>query len=143
MSLTVNQYTLLYSGLLMIGYLVSRSVMKTVDKNDGSSCPHIAGPITACIFYGIAFIMLSIMTWKAFTQNLSKITLGFSVVLLLLTFGCFVAYIPFIVELQKGSSTECLKPANKEAIEYMELFIIGFLSIFLITSPFNVPVLSV
>lgn len=143
MSLTVNQYTLLYSGVLMVGYLVSRSVMKTVGKNDGSGCPHLAGPIMACIFYGVAFVLLSIMTWKTYSQNLSKLAIVLSILLLLLTFGCFVAYIPFINDLQKGSSTECLTTANKDAIEYMELIMIGLLSIFLITSPFSIPVLTI
>lgn len=143
MSLTVNQYTLLYSGLIMIGYLISRSVMKTVDKNDGTTCPAMIGPVLACIFYGISFIILSIMTWKAYKENLSKVAIVLSVMLLLLTLGCFIAYIPFINDLQKGANVQCLAPANKEAIEYMELFMIGFLSIFLVSSPFNIPVLSV
>jgi hypothetical protein len=117
--------------------------MKTVDKNDGSSCPAVIGPIFACIFYGISFIILSIMTWKAYKENLSKIVIVLSVLLLLLTLGCFIAYIPFINELQKGPTSQCLTPANKDAIEYMELIMIGFVSIFLIGSPFIVPVLSV
>ena len=138
MSLDSNQYTLICSGLIMIGFLVSKSVMKAVGNNTGKDCPHFAGPIIACVLYGIAFLMLCVMTWTAWKNRMSMFRIGTSVLLLLLVLGTAIAYIPFIVQRKDDSDkTECVKTANKDAIEYMELIMVGFLSIFLITAPFT------
>lgn len=136
LSMKINQYTLISSGIIMMGYLVSRSVMKAVGNNNGSECPHIAGPIIACILYGISFILLAAITWQS-RNNIGKLRLGTSVLLTALVFGCCIAYIPFILSIQDKSSTQCVKEANKDAIDYMELIMVGLLSIFLIAAPFT------
>uniref|UniRef100_A0A6C0I7H8 Uncharacterized protein n=1 Tax=viral metagenome TaxID=1070528 RepID=A0A6C0I7H8_9ZZZZ len=141
LSLKINQYTLIVSGIIMIGYLVSRSVIKAVGNNNGSNCPHIAGPIIACIMYGISFILLGAITWQS-RNNIGKFRLGISVLLTALVFGSFIAYIPFIISINDKSSTECVKEANKEAIDYMELIMVGLLSIFLISAPFTTQLTS-
>jgi|LauGreDrversion4_2_1035121.scaffolds.fasta_scaffold04430_5 hypothetical protein len=142
LSLKLNQYTLISSGIIMFGYLVSRSVMKALGNNNGSNCPHIAGPIMACVLYGISFILLAMITWQS-KDNMSKFRLGLSVLLTALVFGSFIAYIPFIISIQDNSSTQCVKEANKDAIDYMELIMVGLLSIFLISAPFTTQLTSV
>ena len=111
--------------------LVSRSIMESVGNNNGKDCPAVGAPAVACTFYGVSFLMLIAMIVMN-KDKLNGVKIGAFVLLAILNFSIFVAYIPFIVKAQNHDSatdTECLPTDNKNAIETMELIITGVLII--------------
>ena len=129
-SLSSYKILIITFALINIASLVSKSVMTTVDKNDGKDCPKVAGPAIACVFYGLSFLILTGMTIIEKRKNrLSNIKLGLFVLLIICNLSIFIAYIPFAVKSNKidSNSKECLTTDNKKAIEIFEIIINGVL----------------
>jgi hypothetical protein len=123
---------LLAFSFITIASLVSRSVMVKVDINDGKDCPDVSGPAIATTFYGLTMLFMAyfaIFKRNNPYYNMTHI-IGFAAIAIL-CLAIFIAYIPFTVKSQNKSSSdkECLPEVNKKAIEYMELILMGVLSL--------------
>ena len=104
----------------------SRAVMEKVGNNDGSGCPDVSGPAFVLFVYGLNMLILIVLTIKGKMNNeLSGLKFGVFIILIILSLGIFVAYIPFAIKANnKGpNDKECLTSENKDAIETMELVI--------------------
>jgi hypothetical protein len=128
---TKNALLLAFS-FITIASLVSRSVMVKVDKNDGKDCPDVSGPAIATFFYGLTMLFMAYFAFFKRNNPYYNMThiIGFSAIAIL-CLAIFIAYIPFAIKSQnkKSSDRECLSDVNKKAIEYMELILMGVLSL--------------
>jgi hypothetical protein len=125
---------LLIAICFIISYMVSRTVILQVGKNDnGRDCPQMFMPLVACLLYGISAILLlglTVINWSEMFEKPKRIS---SILLGLITLGLSITYIPYIIKAKERSDDdkECMTSANLQAINVMEfiamLCLLGYL----------------